>query len=545
MKNTNVYTKTLFRAGVLLYTLCLAACGARLTPEPSPTPIALPTATPEIQPVAGGELLLPIPRNPFISEGGTGANPLLVNTEEMRNMYSLVYESLVACDESNRLVPALAQKWSPDDTGRVWTVVLRNNVLWHEGDEVLSAKDIIYTFEKIKSYGKSTYYAEAASAIEQIEEVDAATMRITMKTPGAAALYSLLFPVLSSNPTTSSTNGTGPYKIVSATETMVELKKNSRWWRQAPYIESVRCLSRESNSVALDSFEAGQLNMVPTSTVSAGKYREEGVTNVLDIMSQDAEVLLVNHVNAGLRNADVRRALAHAIDRSSIVSNVYMNRAMICDVPVPPDSFLYDESTKSYDYNPGRASTLLTSAGWSDADGDGILEQGTRKLKLKLLVNESTENAYRNNAAALIAAQLLKVGIETEIVTAKLSIADEESGFVKKLAAGEFDLALAGFNLERSGNLAPYLTGSRSYGNIPAERWKPLLKSAASAPDEKAMREAHSALQQEFVRELPFIMLYFRMNSLVYNASIQNVGEVRSTDVLRTVSRWYIKTAGS
>ncbi len=545
MKNTNAYTKTLFKAGLLLCTLCLAACRASSMPEPSATPIALPTATPEAQPVAGGELLLPIPRNPFVSEGGIGANPLLVNTEEMRNMYSLVYESLVSCDESNKIVPALAQKWSSDETGRVWTVVLRNNVFWHEGDEMLNAEDVIYTFSKLKSYGSSTYYFEASGDIEQIEQVDASTLRITMKTPGAAALYSLLFPVLSSSSSSASANGTGPYKVVSASETMVELSKNPRWWKQAPYIESIRCFSRESNAVALDSYEAGLLNMVPTSTVSAGKYREEGVTNVLDIMSQDAEVLLVNHNNASLRNADIRRAIAHAIDRSSIVSNVYMNRATICDVPVPPDSFLYDAGTKSFDYDPARAGSLLASAGLIDADGDGILEQGSRKLKLKLLVNESTENAYRNNAAALIAAQLLKVGIETEVVTAKLSIADEESDFVKKLSSGQFDLALAGFNLERSGNLAPYLTGSRNYGNIPVERWKPLLKSASSALDEKTMREAHSALQQEFIKELPFIMLYFRMNSLVYSADIHNVGDVRSTDVLRTIPRWYIKTAGS
>ncbi len=536
MKNTRRFIRTL--SSILVVLLLASGCAANEKPEPTVTPIAIPTATPAPQPVTGGTLILPIPRNPFQSEAGTSYSPLTINTEEMRNMYSLVYEPLLRCDSSNRIIPSLAEKWSSDDTGRVWTIQLRKNVMWHNGS-LLTAEDVLYTIGQIKLLGSASYYSLAADAIESYEQTDDGTLRITMKRAGAAALYALVFPVVCAE-TPNELNGTGPYQVQSSSET-VELTVNPRWWRQAPYIQNIQCLSRESNDVALDSYEARQLNMVPTKTVSAGKYREEGVTSVLDVMTQEAEVLLVNHNNAILRNADVRKAIAYALDRSALVSNVYMNRAAVCDVPVPPDSFLYDATTKVYDHDLTKAAQLLNSAGWADEDGDGILQQGSSKLHLTLLVNDSTESTYRKNAAALIATQLLKAGIEVEVVTAKLSIEQANGEFEQKLTNGEFDLALAGFQMEPCGNLAPYLAsdGARNYGKVSGD-WGTLLSAAAAAADENSMRETHAQLQQQFVQELPFIMLYFRMSSIVYSADIQKVSDIRGTDLFRTVSDWYI-----
>ncbi|HWR22350.1 MAG TPA: peptide ABC transporter substrate-binding protein [Feifaniaceae bacterium] len=537
MKNTKRFIRTL--SSLLAALLLASGCAKNEQPEPTATPIAIPTPTPAPQPETGGTLILPIPRNPFRGEGGSSYSPLTVNTEEMRNMYSLVYEPLLRCDSNNRITPSLAEKWSSDDTGRVWTIQLRKNVMWHNGD-MLTAEDVLYTIGQIRSLGGASYYGIAADAIESYEQADEGTVRITMKKAGMAALYALVFPVISSK-TPNELNGTGPYQVQSSTETSVELTVNPRWWKQAPYITNIQCLSRENNDVALDSYEARLLNMVPTKTVSAGKYREEDVTSVLDVMTQEAEVLLVNHNNAILSNPDVRKAIAYALDRGALVSNVYMNRAAVCDVPVPPDSFLYDATTKIYDHDPEKAAQLLNGAGWTDEDADGILQQGGQKLRLTLLVNDSTESTYRKNAAALIATQLLKAGIEVEVVTAKLSIGQEDGEFEEKLKSGAFDLALAGFQVEPCGNLAPYLAadGARNYGKATGD-WNTLLASAAAAADENGMRQAHAQLQQQFVQELPFIMLYFRMNSIVYSANIRNVSDIRGTDLFRTVGDWYM-----
>lgn len=521
-------------SSILAILLLLNGCGVKRDANATPTPIAIPTATPAPVPVPGGSLSIPVPRNPI---GGGG--PLAVNTEEMRNMYSLVYEPLLRLDAQNRLVPSLAEKWAADDTGRVWTIQLRKNVLWHTGVP-LTADDVVYTFNQIKALGGAYYYAPNAAAIEACEKVDDGTVRVTMAKSGLMALYALTFPIVCAS-TPGQANGTGPYKVVSSSETAVELAANAGWWKQAPFIQQIHCYARESNDVALDSYEAQQLTMVPTSTVSAGRYREEGVTNVLDVMSQDAEALLLNLRKGVLQSVEVRQAIAYAANRSAIVSNVYMNHATVADVPVPPDSFLYDATTKLYDYNPEKAAALLKSAGYADTDADGILEKDGQKLHLKLLVNESTESTYRKNAAALVAEQLKAVGIEVEVASAKLSIGQDNSEFAQKLTAGDFDLAMAGFSVEQSGNLAPYLAsgGARNYGAVTG--FDKELSAAANAADENSLKQAHSALQQKFVKDLPFIMLYFRLNSVVYNANIKGVQDIRAADVFRTVGTWYVE----
>ncbi len=528
----------------LAFLLCGCAAPAKMDPTPTPTPAATPQ--PAAQPVQGGELILPMAYNAFRNASGEIADPLLVYTEEALNLYSLVLEPLVRCDLNGRLTPSLAERWECDSTGKVWTLYLRQNVLWHGTSKSFTADDVLYTIEKLQGLGNETYYSDANAVIDEVEKIDAATIRITMKEAGSNALYALNFPILYSDASKNQLIGTGPYQIRSATDEEITLEINANWWKQEPYIERISCLVRDSNEVAIASYNAGQLNMVPTSNVFVGRYREDGVTEVLDVMTQTAEILLFNHNNAVLKDANVRKAIAYALDRNSIVTNVYMHHASVCDVPVAPDSFLYDPTSKVYDYNLTMAQNLLATAGWEDVDADGVLEninQPAYELKFTLLVNETAENTLRKSAATLLASQLSQVGIIVEVETESFSLGDTSSRYQKRLKEGDFDLAMVGFNVRQSGDLREYLLsdGSQNYGGYSNGRMDQYVRQALNAVDEKSMVEAQSQLQQEIVNALPFMTLYFRMNSIVYDYSIKNVSEIREPDVLRTVSKWYIQ----
>lgn len=501
---------------------------------------ALLAPTPTASPVRGGTLRLAMPENADTSD------PLSVNTKEMLGFFSLIYESLIEIDQNGVVTPCLAENWSCDDTGLIWTMKLRSSARWQDSGLTVSASDVIYSFQCIKQSGG--YYSYAADRIDNIQAGENGTVIVTMKQQGLSSLYALNFPIKES-PTTAVSErgaGTGPYIISSVIGERVVLEANKNWWKEEPYINKIEFYQRSSNDVSIASYAAGQLDMVFTSSLSVGRYREDGVTNVLDIMTQTAEVMLFNYNNEELANKLVRQAIAYAIDRSTIITNVYMNRARACDVPIAPDSWLYNSRSKVYDYNTELALNLFEQAGWADTDGDGYLEKNGRRydeMTLRLLVNKSTDST-RETAAGVIASQLEAIGIHVEVVTAGYTLGDDNSEYVQSLENGEFDIALTGFNLSRDCDILPYIdaSGEYNYGGYRNDSLSIMAKTLNTARDESACREAADALQMSFVEELPFATLYFRLSSILYNASVCGLSDEREPNPLSNIANWYIES---
>lgn len=530
-------------AAVLAVLMAASGCASRgpggATAEPTSTPTLLePVATPT--PVEGGTLRLSMPVN------ADKTDPLKVNTEEMLNLYSLVYESLLFVDASGQLIPGLAENWSADETGAVWTMKLRSAARWQDTGAPVTAADVVQTFNRIVALGAVSYYSYATRAIERMEQGADGSLIVTMKRAGLSSLYALTFPVTQSQATATGNYpaGTGPYKFSYVSDELVRLERNDNWWKQAPHIEFVEFLARKSNDISLASYAAGQLDMVFTSALTVGRFREDAKSAVLDMMTQNLEALLVNHTNPLLQDIRVRQALAYAIDRGRIITNVYMNRARASDVPVPPDSWLYESKSAVYDYNPEVALSLFAQAGWADADENGFLEKdgsGGNEMTLTLLVNDSTD-AVRKTAAEQIKAQLESLGIHIELVAAAYTLGDDTSEYIRRLGEGEFDLALVGFNLGFDCNLRPYLAsgGARNYGRYANAAIEQLATNLITTQTEADYRAAASALQMAFVEELPFITLYFRLNSVLYQTDVVGLTEVREPDVLRNIASWYL-----
>lgn len=537
MKNSAI--NNLLRTAAImltLFSLFLTACGGNTTanPDASAEPTDMPSETAIPSPASGGTLSLPMPEN--ISVNNPDYSPLLVYTEEMLQLFSLVYDPLIAVDESNMLVPSLAQSWTQDpENENAWLVTLRKEVRWHSG-EPLTADDVVYTYSTLYILGSESYYASSLNNIERVEKVDDLTLRFHMNSAGLTALYALNFPVIKEN--SDRLVGTGAYKAGSVSDEVIRLNVNNDWWDRPPYIQTIEFLARPTNDTALASYSAGQLNFVPTAQLAVGKYSEPGVTVVKDMMTQNMEVLLVNHRRLVMNQANLRRAIIHAINRSQIITNIYMNRARSSDVPFPPDSWLYDSNATQFNYNVQTASTLLDGMGYA-LNGDGM-----RSITLTLLTSSTTENTTRAEAAQLIASQLEQVGITVNIVTASHTYGDTQSEFLLALEAGDWDIALAGFNLNQNNDLSPYLTqdGKNNYGNYLGGSMNRLIENMRDAADEESLRECAYKFQQAFTEELPFIVLYFRLNSVVYSADLKGVDVMREPLLMRNIKGWYLRT---
>ena len=543
MRNTKNSIRNLIISIFLLAAVVITGCGGSVTPEPTEAPATSePTQAPDGSPV--GRIRLPMPENMADAED---CDPIGVRTEEMYQLFSLVFDTLIGVNGSNMLVPSLAMSWRSGGE-RIWLISLRQGVTWHDGSS-FTADDVVSTYDRIRRQTDG-YYSDAAENIVSLMKLDESTIRVEMRSDGLSALYCLNFPITKAN-SDEVLMGTGAYRLESMTDEEIKLTVNTDWWGGTPQIETVEFLARGSNDLAIASYEAGMLDFVPTNSLTAKQYSSAGETVVASCMTQQMETLLINHNNAHLCKKEFRSAIAHLIDRSSIIANVYMNNARSCDMPVPPDSWLYDSSQVVYGYDRELALSLLTEQGYT-IDEDGNIGYFGEKVSLRILVGSTPENSVRAEAAQLIADSLTSFGIGVELITANHDTAsaspDPESEapysgdteFVRLLREGNWDLALVGFSLSESNSLSKYLTpsGSNNFGHYSSETMTSLIEIMDSAVDEASLREAAYAVQSEFAEELPFIVLYFRLNSVIYSADIQGIGQLREPRLLENMKDW-------
>lgn len=564
MRSINNYTQKLFRKAAHLpfkraFTIGIAAClflsmAGCQSKENENTQTPWPSAESGVEAgletivvEKGGQLITYIPRDSL------SLNPLYPDNNTTAQLLTLCYEPLIELDGDMNLSPSLAESWDSEENGQVWTLHLRQNVKWHDGT-AFTAQDVIATIAELKK----TEYAEAplAKQMEFVSEytaLDDLTVRIVGTEPGMMVLYALNVPVISAHAFAlgSKVVGTGPYELTRAdAQNGLVFDVFSQWWRNAPYIERVVALRATDDSAAMGAMDDGGINFVNSRSLTTSSYREEGRISSIEVASQQMEILYVNHNATILQDKNIRKAIAYAINRRDVISKAYLNHAFATDVPVQPDSWLYNSDSRVYDYYPNLAIQLLTESGWTPLGDNGIRTRSsngrTETLSLRLLVNNTPENSARKDAAKLIADNLAAIGIEVELVEASWSSSNNE--YLTKLASGDFDLALAGFYLNKRPDLSPYLAtdGTLNYGKYQSQDMDQLLLQVKNAGDTAALESSVAQLQSYFIEELPFIQLYFRTASVLFNdtLSIEGLAELREETPFARIESWHFDQEG-
>jgi len=108
--------------------------------------------------------------------------------------------------------------------------------------------------------------------------------------------------------------------------------------------------------------------------------------------------------------------------------------------PFTPDEWAYNPDVPVVQYNPQEAQRILTSIGWLDTDGDGVLDKGGKPFKLDMLVNSGSSTAIP--FIVPLQQELKKIGVQMNIVTL------DPATFLQRFLAGNFDAAYLGWDLD-------------------------------------------------------------------------------------------------
>ena len=164
----------------------------------------------------------------------TSVSPLTARTQADRDLVALVFAGLVRNGPDGTVVPDLAERWTVDAKGKTWTVDLRADALWQDGEPVTS-DDVVFT---IRTLQDPQYSGPSASSWNDVEVDRAGPHRVTftLSTPLGGFLQALTQPIapahlladvpvadLPVDPFGQSPIGPGPFSLLELTDTSATL----------------------------------------------------------------------------------------------------------------------------------------------------------------------------------------------------------------------------------------------------------------------------------------------------------------------------------
>jgi len=523
---------------ILITVLILSSCSnvseQNVTTETETTTKAIEKVT--LTPISGGVLNVAI-RNPKT------LNPLLNEDASIDEILKLVYDDLIILDENQKPSPNIASSWefSYDDT---LIIKIRDDIYWHNGN-LLTAYDVNFSINTIKNAPDTSVYKSCVSNIASTSVIDNNTIQIRCRQPLSSEIYNFNFPIISydyylgENVLTSDKNmipmGSGAYEFESLEEMKsLNLKKNTRWFKNSQstitvldedakiydfkYIDKVIATIVPKKDAELHMFDQKQIDFLSTDVVDWEKYSGTKETIIDEYVTNDYDFLGVNFNNFILNDTLVRQAISYAIPRDRIAKDIYLEHVTLADTPINPKSWLKTSNELIYKYNLTKSKELLEQAGWTDSDGNGILDKSGRELRFNLLVN--SENNQRLEVANLIKDTFNQIGIAIEI-----DIQDYEA-YVQQLKSKNFDAFLGGWKLSIVPNLSfafhsSQIANGNNFISYNDENMDNLLQQANIAIGDETIIEAYKNLENYITERLPYISLYFRNAAVLMNERLK------------------------
>lgn len=332
-----------------------------------------------ISPSFGGEYiegLIGSPKN---------INPLYNSARDVDSDISrLIYSSLFKRDFSGNLINDLVDNYSVSENGLEYTIKIKENVKWHNG-EGLTSDDIIFTFEAIKNpdYGSPLRSTFSGVSVSKIDEY---SIKFILTESYSSFLDLLTFDILPQNLWISISPqnaylhelnikpiGSGPYKFKSLTKNNLgDLKEfvlvaNNDYFEQRPYIDKIILKFYNNYNeliAALNNNQVKGISYLPHSLKTELVSQNSLKFNRLNL-PQITSIFLNKKTNSILDSKEIRQILSTLIDKNKICDEIFSGNAGIAHSPILPSSFSYNDSIEKYAYDYDGANNSLNEAGWS------------------------------------------------------------------------------------------------------------------------------------------------------------------------------------
>lgn len=382
-------------------------------------------------------------------------NPFVPGARQDQGLHQAMIEPLFMLNtENNEVEPWLALSMTANDSLDVWTLRLRPNVTWSDG-EPFNADDVVFTVEMLLANSPSLLFSAALQEwIERAEKIDGLTVRFVLKKPNprfqldywSVKIYNSVYivpehiwrgkdPLTFKNydPAKGWPVFTGPYKLDSFSETEFVLVRDNNWWgaragwKPLPKPEKLVWVwygPEETRTAAMADDELDCLCDISLGAFQALGYRKKNVFTWTDEppyawVDPCARTLEFNHTRPPWNDKDMRWAINFAIDRDVIVAVAYEGTTLasrsIFPAYAPLNRYvdlldkkgLY-EKYPVMKHDPALAKQIIESKGYR-LNGNGYYEKDGTVLSLVITTHEAYIEKQR--IAQVLVEQFQGIGI--------------------------------------------------------------------------------------------------------------------------------------
>lgn len=348
----------------------LAACSsdsgttaASTAATPSDSPASASTAP---APKLGGQLRVGV----VGASTSDSLDPSMALTVMEASAAALMFDALVMAKAEGGIENVLAESFEPNEDATVWTVRLREGLVFHDGKPV-TADDVIFSIQHVVDPATKSPYADVLSGVDvpKIQKMDNLTVEIPMKAPNG------IFPDTTTGPPfmmilpvgfdPKKPVGTGPFVFQSFTPGQeLKVTRNPNYFVTGqPYLDEVVVTAFPDEASEINALISGNADVITGLTAASRAAIESGGGVVAATATGGWTPIIMNMQQAPFDNADVRTAFKLIVDRQQLIDTIWGGDAQLGNDVFGKFDPLYNAGLPQRELDVEKAKELLKKAG--------------------------------------------------------------------------------------------------------------------------------------------------------------------------------------
>jgi peptide/nickel transport system substrate-binding protein len=512
------------------------------------------------------ETLKPTPGGIF-SEGLVGnftnANPMYASGAADTSISHLIFSGLFKYDTNNKLTGDLATSYAVNDAQTRYTVGLRKDVKWHNG-QPFTADDVVFTYQMIQNVEAQSPLYSSWQGIK-VTRKDNHTVYFDLNNPLSSFPYSLtngIIPVsefkdvkpvsMRTAPFNNNPVGTGPFewkyveltgKTDSDREQRISLAANNDYWNSRPQLDGFNLTTFSSDHNLIAAFNDKQINAMSGLENVPDNIKNDNNVHVYNTPLSGEVMAFFNNSHPALNDINVRKALIQGVDHDQIDSVLDYPVKLIYS-PLLSDQLGYDPSLVQSTYSQESANQLLDKAGWPMGE-KGYRTKDNKPLTFTLAAQDTQEYTQ---VAQYLQDQWKKVGVKVEVHY--YSNDDVQKAVVP---SHDYDILLYGISIGVDPDVFAYWDSSQaslsSQGHLNLSEYKSktadqALESGRTRADTNLRATKYKAFLTAWANDAPALALYQPNDIYVSRGAVFNFERKEantSADRFYNVNEWMIR----